>query len=81
MNTNFFLLLLFLLVNLAVSKRFIKNKNANKKNNTYRTFLIRTQLNKTEIENLFKNNNSSTKNQTLISDINNDNETVSKKLI
>jgi len=80
MNNNFFLLILFLSVNLAVSRGFIKSNISNKKNNTHRTFLIRTELNKTEIEKLFKNNNSFTVNQTIISEINNDNETFAEDI-
>ena len=71
---NFLLLLLLsLLINLVTSKRF-KNKTYlgkihNKKNNTLRTFLITTELNKTEFEKLLSMNGTLIKNETLISEM------------
>ena len=71
------LLLLFLLINLTVSKRNKNrthlNKNKGIKNNTHRTILISTDLNKTELEKLL-NNNTLAINETLISEIDEENE-------
>ena len=73
MKNILLLLLLSLLINLFESKRF-KNKTYlgkihNKKNNTLRTFLITTELNKTEFEKLLRMNGTSIKNETLISEM------------
>ena len=72
------LLLLSLLINLSLSKG-LKNqshlsKNHGKKNNTHRTFLIRTELNITEIEKLLNRNQTLSNNSTLISEIDDENE-------
>ena len=72
------ILFIFLLINLCKSKRF-KNKTYlgkihNKKNNTLKTFLITTELNKTEIEKLLNISGTYNKNETLISEMNEDNE-------
>ena len=60
MKNIIFILLLFLLINLTFSKRNKNrthlNKNKGIKNNTHRTILIRTDLNKTELEKLLNNN-------------------------
>jgi hypothetical protein len=65
------------LINLTVSKRNKNrthlNKNKGIKNNTHRTILIRTDLNKTELEKLL-NNNTLAINETLISEIDEENE-------
>ena len=73
MKNILLLLLLSLLINLVTSKRF-KNKTYlgkihNKKNNTLRTFLITTELNKTEFEKLLNMNGTLIKNETLISEM------------
>ena len=73
MKNILLLLLLSLLINLVTSKRF-KNKTYlgkihNKKNNTLRTFLITTELNKTEFEKLLSMNGTLIKNETLISEM------------
>ncbi len=73
MKNILLLLLLSLLLNLVTSKRF-KNKTYlgkihNKKNNTLRTFLITTELNKTEFEKLLSMNGTLIKNETLISEM------------
>ena len=85
MKNILFIFLLFLLINLTVSKRNKTkthlNKNPGKKNNTHRTLLIRTELNKTELEKLL-NNNTLAINESLISEIDNENEndTMSEEL-
>ena len=77
MKNIIFILLLFLLINLTVSKRNKNrthlNKNKGIKNNTHRTILISTDLNKTELEKLL-NNNTLAINETLISEIDEENE-------
>ena len=77
MKNIIFILLLFLLINLTVSKsnknRTHLSKNKGIKNNTHRTILIRTDLNKTELEKLLKNNTLAI-NETLISEIDEENE-------
>ena len=77
MKNIIFILLLFLLINLTFSKRNKNrthlNKNKGIKNNTHRTILIRTDLNKTELEKLL-NNNTLAINETLISEIDEENE-------
>ena len=80
MKNIIFLFVLSLLVNFSDSKRFKKSTISNKKNNTYRTFLIKTELNKTEIENLFKNNDSLIQNNTIISEINDENEATTEEI-
>ena len=73
MKNILLLFLLSLLINLSESKRF-KNKTYvgkihNKKNNNLRTFLITTELNKTEFEKLLRMNGTLNKNETLISEM------------
>ena len=73
MKNILFILLLTLLINLLESKGF-RNKTYlgkihNKKNNSLKTFLITTELNKTEFEKLLAMNETLTKNETLITEM------------
>ena len=73
MKNILFILLLTLLINLLESKEF-RNKTYlgkihNKKNNSLKTFLITTELNKTEFEKLLAMNGTLTKNETLITEM------------
>ena len=73
MKNILFILLLSFLINLLESKGF-RNKTYlgkihNKKNNSLKTFLITTELNKTEFEKLLAMNGTLTKNETLITEM------------
>ena len=73
MKNILFILLLSLLIYLSESKGF-RNKTYlgkihNKKNNSLKTFLITTELNKTEFEKLLSMNGTLTKNESLIKEM------------
>ena len=81
MKNIIFLLVLCFLIDLIDSKNKTHlDKVHGKKNNTHRTFLIRTGLNKTELEELFNKNQSLVLNGTTVSEIEDDNETFSEEL-
>ena len=65
-----FLMILFFLFNLSLSKKSQNQAHSHlKKNGTRRTYLIRTELNKTEIAKLLNANETETENGTIISEI------------
>ena len=78
MKTIIFPLVLCFLIDLIVSKSSKNKTNLNKvqgkKNNTHRGFLIRTELNKTELEKLL-NNNQTFLNETIVDEIDDENDT------
>ena len=81
MKNIIFLLVLCFSIDLIDSKNKTHlDKVHGKKNNTHRTFLIRTGLNKTELEELFNKNQSLVLNGTTVSEIEDDNETFSEEL-
>ena len=79
MKTIIFPLVLCFLIDLIVSKRSKNKTNLNKvqgkKNNTHRSFLIRTELNKTELEKLLNNNQTLILNKTIVDEIDDENDT------
>ena len=73
MRIILYFVLLSLVINITLSKKF-RNKNHlgkanNKKNNTLHTLLVTTELNKEEIERILNKNGTVTCNRTLVSEV------------